>query len=97
MGREATLFLLNKGIKVVGTDAWSWDSPLPLVAEKFKETHDKSIIWEGHFAGIEKEYYHLEKLTNLDKLPAFGFTVSCLPVKIKNASAGWTRTVAIMP
>lgn len=52
---------------------------------------------EEHSAGIEKEYYHLEKLTNLDKLPAFGFTVSCLPVKIKNASAAWTRTVAIIP
>lgn len=96
MGKEATLYLLNQGIKVVGTDAWSWDSPLPLVAEKFKETHDKSLIWEGHFAGIEKEYYHLEKLTNLDKLPPFGFKVSCLPIKIKGASAGWTRTIAIM-
>lgn len=97
MGREATLFLLNQGIKVVGTDAWSWDSPLPLVAEKFKQTHDSSLIWEGHFAGIEKEYYHLEKLTNLETLPPFGFKVSCLPIKVKNGSAGWTRTVAIMP
>ena len=96
MGKEATLFLLNQGIKVVGTDAWSWDRPLPLVAEEFRETRDSSIIWEGHFAGIEKEYYHLEKLANLDKLPAFGFQVSCLPIKVAKASAGWTRTVAIL-
>ncbi len=97
MGKEATLYLLNQGIKVVGTDAWSWDRPLSLVAKEFKETRDSSIIWEGHFAGIEKEYYHLEKLTNLDKLPPTGFKVACFPIKVHKASAGWTRTVAIFP
>jgi hypothetical protein len=29
-------------------------------------------------------------------LPAKGFMVSCFPVKIKAASAGWTRAVAIL-
>jgi len=29
-------------------------------------------------------------------LPADGFTVSCFPVKIRGASAGWTRAVAIL-
>lgn len=96
MGKEATLYLLNQGIKVVGTDAWSWDRPLSLVAEEFRQHHDASVIWEGHFAGIEKEYYHLEKLTNLDKLPATGFKIACFPIKIDKASAGWTRTVAIL-
>ena len=27
MGREATLYLLERGIRVTGTDAWSWDAP----------------------------------------------------------------------
>ncbi len=40
------------------------------------------------------EYYQIEKLTNLDKLPAFGFSVSCFPIKISRASAGWIRAVA---
>ena len=33
---------------------------------------------------------------NLDQLPSTGFTVSCFPVKIERASAGWTRAVAII-
>jgi kynurenine formamidase len=96
MGREATLWLTERGVKVVGTDAWSWDRPLPLIAEEFKDSHDPSIIWEGHFASIERGYCHIEKLTNLDKLPATGFTFFCFPVKIKRASAGWIRAVALV-
>jgi kynurenine formamidase len=96
MGREATLWLCDRGVHVVGTDAWSWDRPLPLVANEFKESRDPSIIWEGHFAGIEKGYCHIEKLTNLDKLPSTGFTFHCFPVKIKGASAGWIRAVALI-
>ena len=96
MGREATLFLLDQGVKIVGTDAWSWDRPLCYIAQEFAATKDATLIWEGHFAGIEKEYYHLEKLANLDKLPPFGFKVACFPIKIKAASAGWARPVAIL-
>jgi kynurenine formamidase len=94
MSREATLWLLERGVKVTGTDAWSWDRPLPLIAKDFEKTHDSSLIWEGHFASIEKGYCHIEKLTNLEQLPPYGFTVFCFPVKIKRASAGWVRVVA---
>ena len=55
-----------------------------------------SLIWEGHQAGREIGYCHIEKLHNLDKLPAKGFTISCFPVKIRGGSAGWTRAVAIL-
>lgn len=96
MTRESTLYLLDRGVKVVGIDAWSWDRPLPFLAREFKETGDPSVIWEAHFAGIEKGYCHMEKLTNLDKLPRpHGFKVSCFPIKIKGASAGWTRPIAL--
>jgi len=37
----------------------------------------------------------LEKLHNLEVLPASGFQVACFPVKIRGGSAGWTRPVAI--
>jgi len=97
MGREATLWLCDKGVRVVGTDAWSWDRPLGIIANEFKLSHDSSIIWEGHFAGIEKGYCHIEKLTNLDQLPPTGFTFFCFPIKIKGASAGWIRAVASVP
>jgi kynurenine formamidase len=38
---------------------------------------------------------HLEKLHNLEALPGHGFPIACFPVKIRGASAGWTRAVAM--
>ena len=96
MGREATLYLLERGVRLTGTDAWSWDAPFVHTKEKFAATGDAGLIWEGHKAGREIGYCHLEKLHNLEALPADGFTVSCFPVKIRGASAGWTRAVAII-
>jgi kynurenine formamidase len=83
-------------VRLTGTDAWSWDAPFVHTAQKYAETGDASLIWEGHKAGRDIGYCHLEKLHNLEALPDHGFTVSCFPVKIKAASAGWTRAVAIL-
>jgi kynurenine formamidase len=96
MGREATLYLLERGVRVTGTDAWSWDAPFVHTRERFRRTGDARLIWEGHKAGREIGYCHLEKLHNLEALPPDGFTVACFPVKIRGASAGWTRAVAIL-
>lgn len=96
MGYEATMYLLEKGIRVTGTDAWSWDAPFVHTAKKYQETQNPSLIWEGHKAGRDIGYCHLEKLHNLEILPPSGFMVSCFPVKIRKASAGWTRAVAMI-
>lgn len=95
IGYEATVYLLERGIRVTGTDAWSWDAPFSYTAQRFAESGDAGLIWEGHKAGRDIGYCHLEKLHNLEALPATGFTVSCFPHKIRGASAGWTRAVAI--
>jgi len=95
-GREATMWLLDRGVRVVGTDAWSWDPPLPIVAEEYLRTGNAAIVWEGHFAGIEKAYCHVEKLTGLHRLPPFGFTFFCFPVKVRGGSGGWIRAVALV-
>ena len=96
MGYDATMYLLERGVRLTGTDAWSWDAPFVHTAEKYKATGDASLIWEGHKAGRDIGYCHLEKLHNLKSLPADGFIVSCFPHKIRGASAGWTRAVAIV-
>jgi kynurenine formamidase len=97
MTRESTLWLIGQGIRVMGTDAWGWDRPFWAIREEFQKTGDKSIIWGGHYAGIEKEYCHIEKLANLDKLPRpFGFKIACFPIKIVGGSGGWSRVVAIL-
>jgi kynurenine formamidase len=96
MGREATLHIASQGVKIVGTDAWSWDAPFSHTAKKWAANPDPSIIWEGHKAGKDIGYFQIEKLHNLESLPSHGFTVSCFPVKIKGASAGWIRAVGII-
>jgi kynurenine formamidase len=96
MGREATLWLTERGVRVTGTVAWSWDAPFLHTARRWAETHDPAIIWEGHRASMVRGYCHLEKLAHLDALPDHGFTVACFPVKLKGGSAGFTRAVAIL-
>lgn len=95
MGYEATMYLLERGVRLTGTDAWSWDAPFVHTARKFAETRDAALIWEGHKASRDIGYCHLEKLHNLESLPPSGFLISCFPHKIRGASAGWTRAVAI--
>lgn len=96
VGREATLSLLEQGVRVTGTDAWSWDAPFVHEAAAYTRDGDASIIWEGHRAGRDIGYSHIEKLHNLESLPSTGFTVACFPVSVKGGSAGWTRAVAIL-
>ena len=95
-GYESTMWLTERGVRVVGTDGWSWDAPFVHTAARYKESGDASIIWEGHKAGRHRGYCQIEKLHNLEALPADGFVVSCFPVKIRAASGGWTRAVAIL-
>lgn len=96
IGHEATCWMTERGMRVCGTDAWSWDAPFIHTAKRVADTGDASLIWEGHRAGMVRGYCHMEKLANLDALPAKGFEVQCFPVKIKGASAGWCRPVAIL-
>lgn len=95
VGRAGTLWLLERGVRVTGTDGWSWDAPFSHTRRRWDETHDPAIIWEGHRASIDIGYSHIEKLANLDQLPATGFRIACFPFKIKAASAGFVRAVAI--
>ena len=96
MGAEATLYLTERGVMVVGTDAWSWDAPFSHTAKRWAKERDPSIIWEGHKAGRIKPYYQIEKFANTASMPTSGFTLSCFPVKIARASAGWIRAVALI-
>ena len=96
MSAEATRWLIEQGIRVMGIDAWGWDQPFWAMKERFEATGDPAVIWEAHRVGRDLEYCHIEKLANLETLPRpFGFKVSCFPVKLAGGSAGWTRGVAM--
>ncbi len=96
MSAEATEWLIDKGIKVMGIDAWGWDLPLPYMLKKAKKTNDPELFWEAHLVGQRKEYCHMEQLVNLDALPYSGFKVAVFPLKIVGASAAPARVVAIL-
>jgi kynurenine formamidase len=98
LGREGTLWLVEQGVRVIGIDAYTLDRPFASMIADYKRTGDGRFIWPAHFAGITREYCQIEKLANLEQIPRpHGFHVSCLPVKIKGASAGWCRAVALVP
>jgi len=93
----ATEFLLDFGVKVIGTDGFSLDAPFTHIIGEYQRTGDRSVLWPAHFAGRRREFCQIERLANLDALPApFGFYVSALPVKLAGAGAGWARAVAVI-
>lgn len=93
--REGTAYLVERGVKLIGIDAWGIDRPFDVM---FKEALEgRYEFWQSHFYGLENEYCQIEKLVNLDKIPRpYGFTVMAFPAKIKRAGAGWARVVALV-
>jgi kynurenine formamidase len=93
---EATHWLYDRGVRVMGIDAWGWDRPLWMQAEDAKRENAPGIFWAAHQAGLA--YSQIERLVNLAALPgATGFTVSCFPLPIAGASGAPARVVAIVP
>jgi kynurenine formamidase len=90
----ATHWLFDRGIRVMGIDAWGWDAPLPLQAQAALEYDRAGVFWAAHQADLP--YCQIERLVNLGQLPAVGFRVACFPLPVVGASAGPTRAVAIL-
>jgi cyclase len=93
----AVHLLLDAGVRVIGTDAFSLDAPFGDIIARFRATGDRSVLWPAHVIGRDRPYCQIERLANLDALPVpFGFKVACFPVKIARAGAGWARAVALV-
>jgi kynurenine formamidase len=71
----------NRSIKAIGLDTASID-------------RGQSTLFESHRTLFEKNIPALENVANLDQLPAKGFSVIALPMKIKGGSGGPVRIVA---
>lgn len=96
MTRESTLFLSGTGAKVLGTDALGWDRPINMMKDVFQKTKDKRDIWDGHFAGRDREVFIVQQLVNLASLPPNGFKVAFFPLKLARCSAAPARVVAFL-
>jgi len=96
MSREATEYLIDQGIKVIGVDMYGFDRSFGYQAEAYKRGELKELF-PGHMVGRDKEYVHIEKLGQLDQLPGpYGYKIACFPVKVKKGTAGMARVVAIV-
>jgi kynurenine formamidase len=91
---EATRWLYERGVRVMGVDAWGWDRPLRMQAAEAIERDAPGVFWEAH--QVDLPYCQIERLVNLAALPSTGFTVACFPLRIVRASAGPARVVAIL-
>ena len=90
----ATHWLYDRGVRVMGIDAWGWDRPLWMQAEDAKTERRTGIFWAAHQADLA--YSQIERLANLDQLPPTGFTVACFPLRLVGGSAAPARVVAIL-
>ena len=90
----ATRWLYERGVRVMGIDAWGWDVPLHLQAEHARQTGRSGIFWAAH--QVDLAYAQIERLVNLGELPPEGFRVACFPLRIAGASAAPARVVAIV-
>lgn len=82
---EAAAWLVRKrSPKAVGIDTASID-------------HGQSTTFGAHVALMTNNIPAFENVANLDKLPATGFHVIALPMKIKGGSGGPLRIVAFIP
>jgi kynurenine formamidase len=94
---QATRWLIQQGIRLMGIDAWGWDAPLREQARRARRERRRDIFWAAHYLGRELEYCHMERLANLHRLPRTGFTVCAFPLRVKRGSAGPARVVALVP
>ncbi|AFZ22408.1 putative metal-dependent hydrolase [Cylindrospermum stagnale PCC 7417] len=95
--REATEWLVLRGVKVIGIDSFGFDAPFHRMLSEYQEKQQSDVLWPAHLYGREKEYCQIERLANLDKIPVnTGFTVACFPIKVRNCGAGWSRVVAMI-
>ena len=88
----ATHWLYERGVRVMGIDAWGWDRPLHIQAQEALERDEPGIFWEAHQCDLP--YSQIERLVNLGSLPPTGFRVACFPLRIVGASAAPARVVA---
>ena len=91
-------------LSLIGSALGLFSSAIPKVLNMWQDKNDKAhelalLKAQAEITldqtAIEQPYCHMEKLLKLEQLPPHGFTVACFPWKIKGASGGCVRAVAM--
>jgi kynurenine formamidase len=93
---ELVRSLVGRGVRVLGTDAWSIDPGFRVMRDDLAR-HGPGAVWAAHYVGRDLEFCIIERLCNLARLPAAGFWLACFPIRVLRGSAGWARAVAFLP
>lgn len=89
MTAEATRYLISRGVRLMGTDAPTFDPPVWAMFERKQ-------FWEAHMVMMDEDYWHIENLVNLDQLPSCHFQLSVFPIKWIGTTAAPVRAVGII-
>jgi len=94
---EATEWLLDRGIKVIGVDSFGFDAPFHKMIQSYQKSGNQQTLWPCHMLGRKRKYCQIERLTNLSSLPTkTKFIVSCFPIKLKGCGGSPARVVALI-
>ena len=91
---EATRWPFDRGVRVMGIDAWGWDRAAQPASRGSRGTRRAGS--SGPPTRRDLADSQIERLFNLAALPPTGFTVACFPLKLVGASAAPARVVAIV-
>lgn len=95
LAREALLWLLDQGVRVIGCDAESLDGPVGPMVEALKAGRPEGFF-PVHYAGRERPFCLVHKLDLRGLVRARGFKVAAFPIKLEACGAAWTRAVALV-
>ena len=62
---EATRWLFDRGVRVMGIDAWGWDGPLDRQAGEALARQEPGVFWAAHQCDLP--YSQIERLVNLGR------------------------------
>ena len=94
--RDATAWMFERGVRVMGIDAWGWDGPLHLQAQEALERDEPGLFWAAHQADLP---YNADRATGEPRRAAR----QRLPGRLLPAPGGGrerrapARVVAIVP
>jgi len=65
LGMDATEFIVNQGVRVIGIDGWGLDRPVAKMTEAYHSTHNKKALWPSHFLAASASTYRSKKWLTL--------------------------------
>lgn len=97
IGVDALEYLVERGVRVIGSDAETLDRPL----ETMLRDHRSGVgdaLYPIHRAARRFEHVQVLRLGGLARMPqGADFVVDVAPIKVEGAGSGWCRAVAFVP